>query len=71
MAKKPKTNPKGLNPSRTYKTVKKKTAGSTKSIIIVNGKPISRAKSDAAKKGWATRRKINSKKTTTTRKKKR
>ena len=71
MARKPKTNPKGLNPSRTYKTIKKKTAGNTKAIIIVNGKPVSKAKSDAAKKGWITRRKTNSKRATTTRKKKR
>lgn len=70
MARKPKTNPKGLNPSRTYKTVKKKTVGNTKAIIIVNGKSVSKAKSDAAKKGWAARRKTNSKKTTTRKKKK-
>ncbi len=49
------------------KTTSKKT-GSTKAIIIVNGKPVSKIRSEASKKAWVTRKKNASKKTTTTKK---
>jgi len=50
------------------KTASKKKTGNTKAIIIVNGKPVSKIRSEASKKAWVTRKKHAAKKTTTTKK---
>ena len=65
-AKKKKTNPKGISlpslqkPKKTpvkKRVVARKSGEGTTSIIIVNGKSVSKKKSEAAKKSWITRRK--------------